>query len=95
MILEVESSVILKVRKVETPWDFQYKNKATGDLSLYQKMMKLQTSSVTVSGFGSGGYIAANLLAMFNENLDGGAIISGGGPCATKGNCFDNSNNVT
>lgn len=44
----------------------------------------LNVSLFTISGFSSGGYVAANLMDMYNENIDGLGILSGDGPCAAR-----------
>lgn len=49
--------------------------------------LKLIASSFTVSGFSSGGYLTANLFAMFADSIDGVGINAGHGPCATAGRC--------
>ena len=33
--------------------------------------------------------MAANMVAMFNEYIQGAALFMGPGPCATRGYCFD------
>ena len=42
----------------------------------------LNASSFTISGFSSGAYLSSNLMAMYNEHIDGAGILAGGGPCA-------------
>lgn len=65
------------------------------DLLLWSRnKVKLQTSHVTMSGFSSGGFMTANMLAMFNKKVNGGAIIGAGGPCATHGQCHLEKSNT-
>jgi len=49
----------------------------------------VSTTHLTLSGYSSGGFTTANLVAMFNEYIDSAAIFMGGGPCATRGYCYD------
>ena len=74
---------ILNLKPLNATWgDVKYKDEP------YQKMdLNLTASRFTISGFSSGGYMTTNLLAMFNEHIDGAAILSGDGPCATRGMC--------
>lgn len=47
--------------------------------------LDLKADFFTMSGFSSGGYMTANLMGMYNENIDGVAVNAGFGPCATMG----------
>ena len=62
-----------------------------GDVTYKQNQYKeldftLNASSFTVSGFSSGAFLSSNLMAMFNDHLNGAGIFSGGGPCAEPSN---------
>ena len=45
----------------------------------------MEASSLTLSGFSAGASQAANMMAFYNDNIDGVALLSGRGPCATFG----------
>ena len=72
------------MKKLSTDWSDVYDQQPWETIDV-----DLKTNSVTLSGFSSGGYQVSNLLAIFSDQLDGGAIISGGGPCATRNWCWD------
>ena len=58
----------------------------------YDKVeLDLKSDGFTISGFSSGGFLASNILALFNEfgRIDGAALFGSGGPCATRGFCTD------
>ena len=46
--------------------------------------LNLNASSFTISGFGSGASLAANLMNMYPESIDGVGILGGDGPCAAR-----------
>ena len=51
----------------------------------YQHFNKtLRANKLTVSGFSSGAILTTNLFAMFNQFIDGIAVLAGIGPCATR-----------
>lgn len=57
--------------------------------------LNLEANFFTMSGFSSGGYMTANLMGMFNENIDGVAVNAGFGPCATMGfGCVDSEKHI-
>ena len=45
----------------------------------------LSAKTMTLSGFSEGASQAANMMAFYNDNIDGLALMSGRGPCATFG----------
>ena len=72
----------LEVQDVSHLWDDQrYLSKKWKKDKV--KLNPKNLVKVTISGFSSGGALTANLLAMYNDVLDGGAILAGFGPCAS------------
>jgi len=44
----------------------------------------LNASTFTISGFSSGAILSSNLMAMYNDNIDGVGVLAGAGPCASR-----------
>jgi hypothetical protein len=70
----------LLVKELNSDWfDVSY---------LDQEYVEIEVSyrakSVTTSGFSSGAWMNNNMFAWFNQNIDGMASLSGGGPCTTR-----------
>lgn len=81
LAFSIVSGGVLRLKELGKEWnDISYKTK-----DYTNHTVNISASSFTISGFSSGGYQTANLLAMFNENIDGAGIHSGSGPCATTG----------
>ena len=45
---------------------------------------QLDIDNFTVSGFSNGAFLASNLVALYNQHINGAAILSGSGPCAVR-----------
>ena len=78
------STAILKVKKMGTNFTDTYMELPYEDL-----VVDLVPKTFTLSGLSSGSFTTANILAMFNthKQIDGAAMVIGGGPCATRGYC--------
>ena len=71
----------MRVKTLSADWNDPYY--LTQD---FQKIeMNLDVTSLTLSGFGSGAQIASDIFAIFNHNIDGLALFSGGGPSILPG----------
>lgn len=62
-------------------WNYQM-DQLRGSDGYNQTELTYSVNSLTISGFSTGGFMAANLAAMFNQQIDGAGLFSGGGPCA-------------
>jgi hypothetical protein len=47
--------------------------------------LNLSANKFTIGGYSGGGFMTSNLFTMFNDNIDGAAIMIGSGPCANEG----------
>ena len=76
----VSSGSILKVKEMGKEWaNTDYKSQP-----YKQQEFFLNASTFTISGFSSGAFLSSNLMAMYNDNIDGVGVLSGGGPCASR-----------
>ena len=73
------------MKKIETrEWnDIGELIKDNGDKPYTPLTLQHTAASLTISGFSTGGFMTANLVSMFNQQIDGAAIFAGGGPCAS------------
>lgn len=79
LLISAASCSEINVKKLSKEWgntDFEKQDYS-------KEQFNLNASLFTISGFSSGGSLAANLMDMFNENIDGAGILSGYGPCAS------------
>ena len=79
-ILSLVSCGTLNVKEMSKEWgNIDFKSEP-----YRSETFTLNASSFTISGFSSGAFLSSNLMAMFNENIDGAGIFAGGGPCAAR-----------
>ena len=77
----------VKVKELRYSYQDSYADQEYTEIDL-----TLSTSSVTFSGWAGGGYLASNVLTMFNgnEQFKGGAITAASGyTCTSPGLCQD------
>jgi len=79
-LLSMASCAILNVKEMGTEWgNTDYKSQP------YEaKEFTLNASTFTISGFSSGAFLSSNLMAMYNDNIDGVGVLAGSGPCASS-----------
>jgi predicted esterase len=66
----------LNIKQLSNDWsDVSYK-----DQEYQTRDFNLQPKSFTLSGFSSGAFLTTSLFSLFHENIDGIAVLSGGGP---------------
>ena len=74
------SNANLRIKPLNNDWnDDSYLDQ---DYQVFNKT--LRANKFTVSGFSSGAILTTNLFAMFNQYIDGIAVLAGIGPCATR-----------
>jgi len=88
-LAEKANAGVIKASKVGYGWNDTADTFNDGTIEYEDVDFGLSTDHVTISGFSSGGFLTTDLLAMFNDYLDGGAIVAAGGPCASRGWCQD------
>jgi hypothetical protein len=75
-----QSKASLRLKPLNNDWnDDSYKSEEYFDFN-----HTLSSSKFTLSGFSSGAILTTNLFAMFNQHIDGVAVLAGLGPCATR-----------
>ena len=60
------------------------------DLDYKDKEFNLTASSLMLSGFSSGGFLAVNLFTMFSANIHALGLFASAGPCANRGHFCHN-----
>ena len=88
------SSTIDRVNLTLSPVKFEWnQTEYENETNFYiEDTYNLEASSLTLSGFSAGASQAANMMAFYNDNIDGLALLSGRGPCATFGVWDSNTN---